>query len=91
MTHASQQEEAEEEQGGEQEVGLEQAEETGHLADEKLANAKTFFYTFTFPFYCLTTIYVSNLLVSVSLMTNRAGLKLLQNSNKLSLCLNRTE
>ena len=48
MTHASQQEEAEEEQGGEQEVGLEQAEETEHLADEKLANATTFFYTFTF-------------------------------------------
>lgn len=84
MTHANQQEEAEEEQGGEQEVGLELAEEIGDLAHENLANAKTFF---TLPlsqmFYCLTTISVFNLLISMSLMTNRAGLKLLQNSNKV--------
>ena len=92
MTHASRQEEAEEQQGGEQEVGLEQAEEIEHMAPEKLANATTFFTLSLFQlFYCLTTIPVFNLFVSVSLMTNRAGLKLLQNSNKLSLCLNRTE
>ena len=48
MTHANQQEEAEEEQGGEQEVGLELAEEIGDLAHENLANAKTFFH-FHFP------------------------------------------
>ena len=30
-------------------VGLELEEEIGHMADEKLANAKIFFYTFTFP------------------------------------------
>ena len=31
----------------------------------------------------LTTFNVFNILISVSLMTNRAGLKLLQNSNKV--------
>ena len=73
-------------------LGLEQTEEIEHLAPEKLANATTFLHFHFFQmFYCLTTISVFNLFVSVSLMTNQAGLKLLQNSDRLSLCLNQTE
>ena len=50
------------------------------------------FFYFHFPILTnLTTFYVFNMCISMSLMTNRVGLKLLQNSNKLSLCLNRTE
>jgi len=40
-------------------------------------------------FYCLTNIFVDNLLISVSLMMNLAGLKLLQNSDKVKSLLSK--
>ena len=85
----SQQEEAEEEEGVEQEAGLELEEEIGHMADEKLANAKIFFtLSLSRMFYCFVfdDHFCFQHFISVSLMTNRAGLKLLRNYNKVGHC-----
>ena len=57
MTHAKH-----EEGGEEQEVGLEQAEEIGHLAHENLATAKNLFtLSLSQIFDCLTMVLVLNL------------------------------
>ena len=63
------------------------------MADEKLANAKIFFtLSLSRMFYCFVfdDHFCFQHFISVSLMTNRAGLKLLQNLNKSPPCLNRT-
>ncbi len=55
------------------------------MADEKLANAKIFFtLSLSRMFYCFVfdDHFCFQHFISVSLMTNRAGLKLLQNLNK---------
>ena len=66
-------------------VGLELEEEIGHMADEQIANAKIFFtLSLSRMFYCFVfdDHFCFQHFISVSLMTNRAGLKLLQNLNK---------